>query len=38
VDLPVDKFTGLAEMIPERARFNDDGMYRSIDIYLKVRN
>uniref|UniRef100_A0A804LFC6 BTB/POZ domain-containing protein n=1 Tax=Zea mays TaxID=4577 RepID=A0A804LFC6_MAIZE len=36
VDLPVDKFTGLAEMIPERARFNDDGMYRSIDIYLKA--
>ena len=37
VNLPIDKFTGLAEMIPHRARFNEDGMYRAIDIYLKVR-
>jgi hypothetical protein len=37
MNLPIDKFTGLAEMIPERARFNEDGMYRAIDIYLKVR-
>uniref|UniRef100_A0ACD5XHQ7 Uncharacterized protein n=1 Tax=Avena sativa TaxID=4498 RepID=A0ACD5XHQ7_AVESA len=36
VNLPVDKFTGLAELIPERARFNEDGMYRAIDIYLKA--
>ncbi|CAN6307589.1 unnamed protein product [Urochloa humidicola] len=36
VKLPVEKFTGLAEMIPERARFKDDGMYRAIDIYLKA--
>ncbi|WVZ55929.1 hypothetical protein U9M48_006528 [Paspalum notatum var. saurae] len=36
VNLPVDKFTGFAEMIPERARFNEDGMYRAIDIYLKA--
>ncbi|CAN6321008.1 unnamed protein product [Urochloa humidicola] len=36
VKLPVDKFTDLAEMIPERARFKDDGMYRAIDIYLKA--
>jgi hypothetical protein len=36
-NLPIEKFTGLAEMIPERARFNEDGMYRAIDIYLKVR-
>ncbi|KAJ1298218.1 hypothetical protein BS78_01G436900 [Paspalum vaginatum] len=35
-NLPVDKFTGLAEMIPERARSNEDGMYRAIDIYLKA--
>ncbi|CAL4921392.1 unnamed protein product [Urochloa decumbens] len=35
-NLPIDKFTGLAEMIPERARFNEDGMYRAIDIYLKA--
>ena len=37
VNLPVDKFAGLAELIPERSRFNEDGMYRAIDIYLKVR-
>jgi hypothetical protein len=37
VNLPVDKFTALAELIPERSRFNEDGMYRAIDIYLKVR-
>ncbi|KAF8673692.1 hypothetical protein HU200_048441 [Digitaria exilis] len=36
VNLPIDKFTDLAEMIPERARFNEDGMYRAIDIYLKA--
>ncbi|RLN40107.1 BTB/POZ domain-containing protein [Panicum miliaceum] len=36
VKLTIDKFTGLAEMIPERARFNEDGMYRAIDIYLKA--
>lgn len=36
VNLPVDKFTCLAELIPERARFNEDGMYRAIDIYLKA--
>jgi len=36
VNLPVDKFTDLAEMIPARARFNEDGMYRAIDIYLKA--
>jgi len=36
VNLPIDKFTGLAEMIPHRARFNEDGMYRAIDIYLKA--
>ncbi|XP_052149230.1 BTB/POZ domain-containing protein SR1IP1 isoform X1 [Oryza glaberrima] len=35
-NLSVDKFTALAELIPERARFNEDGMYRAIDIYLKA--
>jgi hypothetical protein len=38
VRLPIDKFTSLAALIPERARFNEDGMYRAIDIYLKVRS
>jgi hypothetical protein len=38
VRLPIDKFTGLAALIPERARFNEDGKYRAIDIYLKVRS
>ncbi|XP_062216497.1 BTB/POZ domain-containing protein SR1IP1-like [Phragmites australis] len=36
VNLRIDKFIGLAEMIPERARFNEDGMYRAIDIHLKA--
>ncbi|KAL6867634.1 hypothetical protein ACP4OV_015658 [Aristida adscensionis] len=36
VNLPIDKFTGIAELVPERARFNEDGMYRAIDIYLKA--
>lgn len=35
-NLPVDKFVALATLIPERARFNEDGMYRAIDIYLKA--
>lgn len=35
-NLPVSKFVNLAEIIPERAKLNDDGMYRAIDIYLKV--
>jgi NPH3 family len=35
-NLSIDKFVGLAELIPEQAKFNEDGMYRAIDIYLKV--
>ncbi|XP_018437374.1 putative BTB/POZ domain-containing protein At3g49970 [Raphanus sativus] len=30
------KFIGLAECIPEQSRITDDGMYRAIDMYLKV--
>ncbi|KAG2329467.1 hypothetical protein Bca52824_000647 [Brassica carinata] len=30
------KFMGLAECIPEQSRITDDGMYRAIDMYLKV--
>lgn len=30
------KFIGLAECIPEQSRITEDGMYRAIDIYLKV--
>ncbi|KAJ0253702.1 putative BTB/POZ domain-containing protein [Hirschfeldia incana] len=30
------KFMGLAECVPEQSRVTDDGMYRAIDIYLKV--
>ncbi|KAF8098476.1 hypothetical protein N665_0266s0044 [Sinapis alba] len=30
------KFMGLAECVPEQSRITDDGMYRAIDIYLKV--
>ncbi|XP_057542317.1 BTB/POZ domain-containing protein SR1IP1 isoform X2 [Amaranthus tricolor] len=35
-NLTVYKFTGLAELIPERARVIEDGMYRAIDIFLKA--
>lgn len=35
-NLPISKFIGLAELIPEQSRVTEDGMYRAIDIYLKV--
>lgn len=35
-NLSIEKFIGLAELIPEQAKFNEDSMYRAIDIYLKV--
>ncbi|KAK4260157.1 hypothetical protein QN277_003307 [Acacia crassicarpa] len=35
-NLPVPKFISLAELIPEKSRPTEDGMYRAIDIYLKA--
>ncbi|XP_022739964.1 BTB/POZ domain-containing protein At5g67385-like [Durio zibethinus] len=35
-NLSVSRFIGLAELIPERSRVTEDGMYRAIDIYLKA--
>jgi hypothetical protein len=35
--LPVTKFQALAEALPEFMRISDDGLYRAIDTYLKVR-
>nr|KYP52407.1 BTB/POZ domain-containing protein At5g48800 family [Cajanus cajan] len=35
-NLPVSKFTCLAELIPEQSRPTEDGMYRALDIYLKA--
>ncbi|XP_057825525.1 BTB/POZ domain-containing protein SR1IP1 isoform X2 [Cryptomeria japonica] len=35
-NLSIAKFTGLADLIPEKARTVDDGIYRAIDIYLKA--
>ncbi|MBA0590582.1 hypothetical protein Gorai_019281 [Gossypium raimondii] len=35
-NLPVSKFIGLTELIPEQSRITEDGMYRAIDIYLKA--
>lgn len=35
-NLSVLKFIGLAELVPEQSRATEDGMYRAIDIYLKV--
>jgi len=36
-NLAVSKFITVAELIPEQSRPTEDGMYRAIDIYLKVR-
>ncbi len=36
--LPVTKFQALAEALPEFMRISDDGLYRAIDTYLKVRS
>jgi len=35
-NLTISSFIGLAELVPEQARITEDGMYRAIDIYLKV--
>lgn len=35
-NLSVSKFICLAELMPEKSRTIEDGMYRAIDIYLKV--
>ncbi|CAI9264177.1 unnamed protein product [Lactuca saligna] len=35
-NLLLSKFMDFAEHIPEQAKVSDDGMYRAIDIYLKV--
>ena len=37
VNLKLPKFQSLAAVIPDYARPLDDGIYRAIDIYLKVR-
>lgn len=36
-NLSVAKFISLAELIPEQSKPTEDGMYRALDIYLKVR-
>lgn len=35
-NLSISKFISLAELVPEQSRITEDGMYRAIDIYLKV--
>lgn len=37
VNLKLPKFQSLAAVIPDNARTLDDGIYRAIDIYLKVQ-
>ncbi|XP_076922955.1 BTB/POZ domain-containing protein At1g30440-like isoform X2 [Bidens hawaiensis] len=37
VNLKLPKFMSLAEAVPEYARPMDDGLYRAIDIYLKLQ-
>lgn len=36
-NLPASKFISIAELIPEQSIPTEDGKYRAIDIYLKVR-
>ncbi|KAL9664959.1 hypothetical protein QQ045_020368 [Rhodiola kirilowii] len=35
-NLSVLKFINIVELVPEKARVTEDGMYRAIDIYLKA--
>nr|BAJ34215.1 unnamed protein product [Eutrema halophilum] len=35
-NVSLQKFIGLAELIPEQSRITEDGMYRAVDIYLKA--
>ena len=35
--LNLQKFTAMLEILPDYARVIDDGLYRAVDIYLKVR-
>lgn len=35
--LSLDKFIAMIDVLPDYARVIDDGLYRSIDIYLKVK-
>lgn len=36
-NLTPSKFTALAELLPDHARMVQDGLYRAVDIFLKVR-
>lgn len=36
VNLPLSKFSSIAESVPEFARLDHDDLYKAIDIYLKV--
>lgn len=36
INLKLPKFQALAAAVPEYARPLDDGLYRALDIYLKV--
>ncbi|MFS7901744.1 putative BTB/POZ domain, NPH3 domain, NPH3/RPT2-like family protein [Helianthus anomalus] len=35
-NLPASKFMALAELLPDHARLVNDGLYRAVDIFLKV--
>lgn len=35
-NLTISKFMALAEVLPEHARRVDDGLYRAVDVFLKV--
>ena len=37
VNMPISKIVSLAEALPDSAREDHDGLYKAINIYLKVR-
>jgi hypothetical protein len=37
LNLLPSKFIALAELLPDHARVTSDGLYRAVDIFLKVR-
>ena len=37
-NLTVPKFITLAESLPDQARSVDDGLYRAVDVFLKVHH
>ena len=37
-NLPPSKFISMTELLPDHARLHSDGLYRAVDLFLKVRS